>query len=140
MKGLVVPHRVFQGAGLLLQLDDTRLMRRNQKKLRYVFLFSDLMLVTKFHRHENKYRLKLVIVLNNIIVLEHYPQLPQGTSPLQSSSLFLLHLCFCLCFCLNFCFCLCLLPLPFAFAFAFVFCFLLLKWKRKSVASCFGVA
>lgn len=72
---LVVPSRVFQGAGSLLMLDGSRVMRRNQRKVRQVFLFNDLLVVTKHLRSENKYHLKVLVFLASV-QLDHNPPVP----------------------------------------------------------------
>lgn len=73
-----MPHRVFQGAGSLLLRDESRVMRRNQRKVRQLFLFNDLLLVTKHRLSENKYHLKVVVFLANVN-LEHSPATPLVT-------------------------------------------------------------
>jgi hypothetical protein len=79
-KNLIQPHRVLHGAGLLLLLDDTKLLARNKQKLRHVFLFNDLMLVTKLRM--GRYYLKFVVYLNKNLQLIHFPEVTgPGSDP-----------------------------------------------------------
>jgi len=90
-QNLVQANRRFKGAGQLLEIDERKLMKRNKQKVRYAFLFTDMLLITKYHGTENRYRLKTLVRFSPVLQVDHFPQSAYGMScpsPIERPSCF----------------------------------------------------